>query len=324
MTIKWVGAAAFLLAGGCAALVDQKADARTQSALRTAPPEGQFVEVEGTRVHVVVEGSGPDVVLIHGASGNLRDFTFDLVGRLSQSYRVLAFDRPGLGYTGRTSPAYDRAFTSQAESPQEQAALLAAAARQLGAEAPIVVGHSYGGSVAMAWGVHEGAAAVVSLAGAVMPWPGELGAQYTVLGSGVGGALLPPIIASVAGENQITSALSGIFAPQSAPDGYLEHVGPDLSLRPKSLRANARQVNSLRPHLVTLSARYGDLQIPVAFLHGDADDTVPLQVHSGPASGMIPGATLTVLKGVGHMPQHADPQATVDTINQVARRAGLK
>ena len=55
-------------------------------------------------------GEGPDVVLIHGAFGSLRDFTFDLSDRLSERYRVIAFDRPGLGYTDRTDQAYASAF----------------------------------------------------------------------------------------------------------------------------------------------------------------------------------------------------------------------
>ncbi|MGR3435557.1 MAG: alpha/beta fold hydrolase, partial [Shimia sp.] len=39
------------------------------------PPEGRLIEVEGVQVHAVQTGDGPDLVLIHGASGNTRDFT---------------------------------------------------------------------------------------------------------------------------------------------------------------------------------------------------------------------------------------------------------
>ena len=49
--------------------------------------------MNGLRVHVQVAGTGPDLVLIHGASGNLRDVSFDLMDRLTPQYRVLAFDR---------------------------------------------------------------------------------------------------------------------------------------------------------------------------------------------------------------------------------------
>ena len=102
-----------------------------------------IVEVSGHRVHYVEKGNGPPLVLIHGASGNLRDWTYRAVDQLSRRYRVIAFDRPGMGYTPR--------IDSDGASIFEQAALLSAASRQLGAERPIVLGHSYGGAVALAW-----------------------------------------------------------------------------------------------------------------------------------------------------------------------------
>ena len=50
------------------------------------PPEGRIIEVAfngaETPVHYVQAGAGPDLVLIHGASGSTRDFTFGLVAAL--------------------------------------------------------------------------------------------------------------------------------------------------------------------------------------------------------------------------------------------------
>ena len=232
------------------------------------------------------------------------------------------------GWIGRTQtqsdrldPALARPMTARAESPQAQAALLAAAAAQLGLTDPVVVGHSYGGSVAMAWGLDHPAGALVILSGAVMPWPGSLGAQYKLLGSALGGALVPPVVTAFTDPMDTDEVLAGIFAPQAAPEGYLDHVGPGLTLRRQTLRANARQVNTLRPHVVALSQRYDTLRLPVEFLHGDADTTVPLAVHAQRAAPLIPGAGLTVLKGIGHMPHHTDEDAVAEAIRRAAARA---
>jgi len=134
--------------------------------------------VDGTRVHYIDTGpdnpDAPAVVLIHGSSGNLNDWTFDIVGRLSDRYRVIAFDRPGLGYTDRISPAFEGAANTAAESPQQQAAFLKQAADTLGITRPIVLGHSYGGSVALAWGLDHDPAALVIVSAASNPWPGGL------------------------------------------------------------------------------------------------------------------------------------------------------
>jgi pimeloyl-ACP methyl ester carboxylesterase len=311
---------------GCVIFVQARAGKREMHASKEYPPIGQFVTVDDVPVHVFVAGEGPDLVLIHGASGNMRDFTFDFVDRLTRDYRVIVFDRPGLGWTNRTNPKYASAINRGAESPAEQAALLQAAATELGAEKPLVLGHSYGGAVALAWAVHhpDNISGLITLGGVSNPWPGGLGALYKINSSSIGGALAVPLITAFVSEDRIKSTIEEIFAPQAAPDGYADYVGAALSTRRRALRANARQVNSLRPHVVELSKRHHEITVPTEILHGDADTIVPLAIHSQPLSQQIPNANLIVMDGVGHMPQHADPATVIDAIHRAATRAGLR
>jgi len=51
---------------------------------RAFPPEGRFVTVEGQRLHVVEMGTGPDLILIHGLSGNARDMSFRMGPELAK------------------------------------------------------------------------------------------------------------------------------------------------------------------------------------------------------------------------------------------------
>jgi pimeloyl-ACP methyl ester carboxylesterase len=316
----------FALIGTAILLTAWRAQARAVLFEARFPPEGQFVEVAGTRVHAVVMGSGPDLVLIHGAGGSTRDFTQGIAQRLAEDYRVIVFDRPGLGYTEQIDPSHGRAFSGAAATIVDQATLLRGAARALGADRPIVVGHSFGASVALAWAVTfpEDIAALVDVAGPSLPWPGELSAYYRVNGSYLGGIIVPPLIAAWAPDSRIETAVEGVFAPDPVPEGYAANVGAELVVRPRSLRSNARQVNTLRPQIVDLAPAYGDLDLPVEILHGTADETVPLTIHSGPLSDLIPGANLTVLEGVGHMPHHASTDALVEAIDRAATRAGLR
>ncbi len=310
---------------GCA-VVDRRADQREAQAEALFPPEGRMVEVDGRAVHAVVTGSGPDLVLIHGASGSTRDFTMSFVEAVSDRYRVIVFDRPGMGFTDRADPALRNPFRAEAESPAQQAAMLQAAAAELGAARPIVLGHSYGGAVAMAWALNhpDAISGVVVLAGATQPWPGELGRLYRLMATPLGGAAIPPLITAFAPADRIEGVVDSIFAPDPAPGGYGAAVGAALSIRRESFRANARQVNGLRPHLVGMSKRYGGIDLPVEIVHGDADTIVPLDIHSVPLSRQVPGANLTVLPGVGHMPHHTAPQAVVAAIDRDAARARLR
>lgn len=311
---------------GCAAYVDRRASEREAAAERGWPPEGQILDIAGREVHAVVTGAGPDVVLIHGASGSTRDFTFGFADLLARDYRVIVLDRPGLGYSGRLAEVYERPFAGAAESPAEQAAILRAAALQLGAEQPIVLGHSYGGAVALAWALDhpEGLAGVVNLSGASMPWPGGLGALYSITGTSVGGAIVPPLITAFAPGRSMEDTIAAVFAPNPAPEGYAEHFGPLLSLRRETLRANARQVNGLRPHIVEMSERYGEITVPVEIVHGARDTIVPPAIHSERLVELIPGAQLTILADVGHMPHHIAPAEVIAAVDRIAERAGLR
>lgn len=318
-------------AGLTAAATSYFANKRAAETEAAYPAVGQFVEISGGRVHYVQKGSGPHVVLLHGAGGNLNDFTFDLMDRLTDDYTVTAFDRPGLGYTDRVPNVPTGMFATEGDSPADQAVMLRAAASQIGIKSPIVVGHSFGGIVALAWalaGLDEeaavNAAAVVSYAGVMMPWPGDLGWYYTLNGSPIGGAITIPLISAFAPSTTINNAAEAVFAPQAAPSGYAQHIGGALSVRPASFRANVRQVNTLHPKIVEMTARYPELTLPIEVLHGTEDVTVPISVHPEEFVKLVPDMVLTKLEGVGHMPHHSDAQAAIDTIHRAATRAGLR
>jgi len=318
--IGW--AALGLGAAGLATLL--RARAHDGRATRDFPPEGQILEIDGVPVHALQMGQGPDLVFIHGASGNIRDVTHSLMPRLATRYRVTALDRPGLGHTGRL-PGHGGLFDPAAESPAEQARLLQDAAARLGVQRPVVIGQSYGGAVALAWalGRPDTIAGLVSLAGVAMPWPGKLGLRTRIIGTRAGGALLPPVLAAWLPDRVVARAIEDIFAPQAPPPGYMDHIGAPLILRAAAFRANGRQVNSLRPHVVAMAPHYPALRLPIEIVHGDADTTVPLEIHSEPLSRLVPGARLTVLPGIGHMPHHAAPEAVEAAIDRAVTRAGL-
>jgi len=91
-------------------------------------------------------------------------------------------------------------FITDGDGPVAQAALLRAAAAKLDITDPVVVGHSFGGIVSLAWAVAgldtqspQNASAIVSLAGVALPWPDDLDAYYRVNGSALGGGLIIPV-----------------------------------------------------------------------------------------------------------------------------------
>lgn len=289
-------------------------EARAQAAY---PPLGQFVTVDGARLHVMQVGQGPDLVLIHGASGNMRDFTMDLVPRLSERYRVTVVDRPGLGHSDRLDRDGATIF--------EQANVLVRAVRQLGVTRPLVLGHSYGGAVALAWATRhpEATAGLILLSAASNPWDTSLSTYYRVLSHPLGQWFAVPILTAWVPDYVVTDTIASVFAPQATPEGYGDYIGAGLTLQRRALRENALQRAGLLEDVRAMVPDYGAIDTPVEILHGDADTTVWLTIHSQPLSRQIEGANLVSMGGVGHSPHHAEPQTVIAAIDRASARAGL-
>ena len=241
-------------------------------------------------------------------------FTFDLAGRMAQEFRVISFDRPGFGHSD--------AFGGL-KSPMAQAQVLRDAAAELGVDRPILLGHSYGGAVAMAWALQApgDVAGLTLLAPAVYPWPGELGLWYQLSSSWLGQKVVLPLVAGLAPRSAVDSSLEGVFAPNPVPEGYMDHLGYDLTLRASQLALNARQVDGLKGYVEAMSPGYPALTMPIEIIHGDQDTTVGLSFHSQRMADTLDNAQLTILPDVGHMPHHARPKDVADAIRRTYTRA---
>src|SRR5690242_14275501 len=102
-------------------------------------PHGSFVTVDGVRIHYLERtGGGTPIVLIHGLPGTAEDW--NEVTPLLAGRRTIAIDRPGFGYSGDGYLKFDR-----------QLEVIDALLRRLGVRRPVLVGHSYGGTVALAF-----------------------------------------------------------------------------------------------------------------------------------------------------------------------------
>lgn len=307
-----------LALAGFGLYVTQRAAAREAAAMESHSSSGQFVTIGGAKVHYEIAGTGPDIILIHGALGNLRDMTFDLKKKLAARYRVIAFDRPGFGYSDPL-PNGEVSLRSQSQ-------ILQAAAKQIGVTNPIVVGHSYGGAVVMNWALNPDIlqpAAIVLVSAPTLPWPGNIDILYRITGNPIGAALVVPLITAFVTDDYLHKSVTSIFTPSPVPDGYEEFVGSGLTLRRTSLATNGKQVNTLYDQVVAMASLYPTFTLPVELVHGDADTSVPLKVHALPLSKILPNAQLTVIPGAGHMPHHSNPDMIIAAIDRAAKRAHL-
>jgi len=298
------------------AAVHLQANRRERAAAADFPPDGQIIKVNDTNMHAVVAGSGPDLVLIHGSSGSTRDFTSGLLPALASRYRVIAIDRPGLGW----SDAHPDGDTLMA-----QAELIKLTAAALGADRPIVLGQSYGGSVGLSWAVEypETVAALVPVSAPSHPWDTPLSLYYQITSHPLGQAMVIPLLTAFVSPARAAVEIAAVFTPQSAPSGYVAHFAPPVVLRRSALRANSRQRRHLKLQIENLYLRYGDISVPVEIVHGTVDAIVSADIHAKKLVRDIRGAELDLLEGIGHMPHHVAIDRVVAAVDRAARRAGL-
>jgi pimeloyl-ACP methyl ester carboxylesterase len=278
-------------------------------------PPGDFVTAAGIPVHYVRRGDGPPVVYVHGAKGSVYDLMLSIGDRLAERYTAVAFDRPGSGFSGRSA--------RDGGSPQAQAAVLRAAAAGLGLERPLLVGHSFGAAVALAWALDAPGevAAVVTLGGYVLPLGGPPPWVVALMRSRTTLRTVGLLGRSRLGRPLVDSALRRAFFPGRPPADYVR-IAPALALDEARLINDGDDRKSAEAGLRALQTRYARLDVPVVVVVGAQDRMVPPST-SEKLHALVPRAEIVRLPASGHMPQFTEPDAVLAAVDRAAELGAL-
>lgn len=267
----------------------------------------QSVVVDGMRLNYVSAGAGQPVVLIHGNPGSYEDYTLAVVERLAQSYYVVAFDRPGHGYSERQD--------SVQTTVEVQALMIREALQKLALEKPVLVGHSWGGSLALAAAVGYGKelTGIVLLAPAAYPsvsieWWSHV-PHIPLIGNIVVNTLTPFL-----GRAVVRKSLREAYAPQDVQQDYVER-SLELWMHPDRIRACACDERTLGASLTVLSEHYRHIELPVVIVTGSADRLLDPEEHAYPLHKTIKNSKLIVLPETGHQLPQTRPDAVISAID---------
>lgn len=283
---------------------------------RRHPPQGSFIEVHGLRRHVVELGPRADrssvpVVLLHGAGANLKDMEVAVAERLAARHRVILVDRPGFGFSARKKGGEN--------SPAEQAVILDELFNRLGIDRAIIVGHSWGGTLALTFALDypQRVAGLVLIAPPTHPRLRGLGWHNAIFATPLGW-LFAYTLALPLGALLIELGIRAAFLPQSTPSSYSKHSAAWLILRPRSLMANWAEIGVLDPFLRSQIDRYSTLRVPTIVLNGDRDPLVPAD-HAVSLAERAPLVKAEVLKGFGHMLHHAAAERVAAAVEELSQ-----
>lgn len=273
----------------------------TPSNLSGAHIQNHFITVNGLRVHYVEFGKGRTVVLIHGNAGSVEDFEFGAFDFLSPGYRVVAIDRPGHGRSDR--PPGNSAV-------EFQAALLHQTLSQLGIFQPILVGHSWGAALALAYALRYPAdvSAMILLAPAAYPDESSEGFLPFTTKIPLIGDLSVVLGRALLGHRLLRAGLTRAFYPSPISDRYLKFVD-SLWLGRKQIKAYVEDEATLNDSLRKLSIRYSEINIPVVIVTGDKDRIVSPDQNARALHAAIRDSRLIEMKDTGHEIPQTHPES---------------
>jgi pimeloyl-ACP methyl ester carboxylesterase len=250
-------------------------------------------------LHLLDAGEGPPILLIHGALTTHVDWLDSPLAAFAQRGRALAVDRPGHGLSAR--PRYEA-------SPRAQAAQIRSGLERLGITGPLrLVGHSFGGMVALAWAAAwpEEVESLLLLAPITHP---ELRVVEHGFLSPRAAPLLGPLISEAARWTLDRAFLRAVqklmFSPRNPPADWLARYPEETVLAPGQMVEEGEDGATLLPGSPATTIDWAAVRCRTAVVSGADDRIVDHRLHALALGELLPQAEVTLLEDVGHMPHH--------------------
>lgn len=278
---------------------------------RDNPPAGRFLDVNGVRLHYVERGTGDAVVLLHGNGSMIQDFeSSGLIDLAARDHRVIVFDRPGFGHSERPR--------SLVWTPDAQAQLIKPALAQLGVSNAVVLGHSWGASVAVALALkYPGLVRGLVLASGyyyptARPDVVAMGAPALPIVGDILSHTISPLLSRIIWPLM----LKKIFGPRSVPKNF-KTFPKEMALRPSQIRASAAESALMIPDAFMLRGKYADLKMPVVIIAGEEDKLIDIDSQSARLHSDVSQSSFHRLAGNGHMIQQTATDQVLAAIREV-------
>lgn len=290
-----------LLIGLAAAAAAPQPPPERGSRIALAAPEHEPVSL-----YYEEQGAGPPLLLLHGLGESI--FTWhEILPALAARHRVIALDLKGFG---RSEKPFDGAY-----SADDHAALVARFIVARGLSGVTLVGHSFGGTVALRTALAEGIAgtgrvrrvAVIGAPALPHATARHLDLVLTPVIPDTVAALLPP---DAVARLLLREAMGGRTPPERLVEGYAAPYHDPGAMR--AFLATARAIVGERD-AEEVAARYRRLKQPVLVVWCRKDPIVPLRSGRRLAAA-LPRARLAVIEGCHHLPQHERPRQLVRTL----------
>lgn len=269
----------------------------------------KFLRIRPHQWHIQQAGTGPDVLLLHGAGGATHSWA-GLWPFLTVQYRVTALDLPGHGFT--------KLGALQRSGLDMMAEDLSTAVDHLGLSPQIIIGHSAGGALALRLAeLRDDISGIVGLNAALDNFKGMAGTLFPMMAKAL--AMNPftaTAVAASATRSSIRSLIQGTGSRLSAAqlDAYFACIS-DRSHVDGTLRMMAQwKLDGLRQRMAALT-------LPVLLITGAGDKTVPPGT-SAEATTHLVNAQHVSLPNLGHLAHEEAPEKVFATLDPFLTEVG--
>lgn len=262
-----------------------------------------FADIDGVRIHYQEKGTGAPLVLLHGFSSSTYSWK-DVFEPLAKSYRVIAVDLKGFGFSGKPDGDYTR---------RGQAILVAHLLDYLKIEKAWLAGNSMGGEVSLNFALQN----PERVAGLILIDSGGV----TVSGSN---SLTPGYVRiPVVGPVLIAMALT---SDKLVRQGLARSFYDDAKITDERVASYYRPLKTRGGQLAALRARtqagefpieqeLNTISVPTLIIWGAEDALIPLEAGRK-MNSLIKGSQLVVIERCGHVPQEELPERVFDEMTR--------
>jgi pimeloyl-ACP methyl ester carboxylesterase len=255
----------------------------------------------GARVALRRTGDGPPVLLVHGQPGGLGDWEA-VRAALGSDAETVAYDRPGYGGTDAAAGGLTR-----------NADLAAELIETLGLGPAVVVGHSWGGGVALALarrrpGLVRGLVLAASVGARRSVGRVDRAMAAPVLGSALSAGFLATgaLLVRVSPVRRRTPGLALL------PDGAAPRIARELA-HPRSWSAFMVEQRALVEEIEPLAATLGEIDVPARVLSGRHDRILD-PAASKELARQLPAAEFVLVARAGHVLPDEAREAIADAV----------
>ena len=268
----------------------------------------RFVKAGGLTWHVQMMGSGPVILLVHGTGASTHSWR-DVLPRLSLTHTVVAMDLPGHGFTSSPPSSHGYSLPGMAKG-------IGALVEALKITPAVAVGHSAGAAILIRGTIDRliAPSAIVSLNGALLPFGSVIGTFFSPIAKLLASAPAVPNLLSWRAEklDRVERILSGTGSKIDAAG--LEFYARLFRSTQHVTAALGMMANWELRSLVYDLPR---LRTPLSLVAGGDDTAIPPdQIFK--VKDVLPSATTTFLRGLGHLAHEGDPETISTYIEQVA------